>query len=111
MMSYVKGGAIGAALLASGCASVELGNDFDPAKFQSTVQRGVTTQADVQSLLGTPTGTGSVVQTSGEQYTRWVYYYGKGRPPKFEHTEFRMLEIQFDDNKRVQGYNWSATPR
>ena len=42
-----------AALLAlSACASVEVGRKFDLATFDSRVQRGVTTRAEVEAIRG-----------------------------------------------------------
>lgn len=95
-------------LFLGACAAVTVGHDFDPGKFEAEVQRGVTTQADVRRMLGPPVSTGMVVNTDGSRYTRWLYYFGKGKPMGFKNTVFKMLEVQFDDDKVVQGYDWSA---
>ena len=91
-----------------GCATVTIGHDFDVKKFEAEVQRGSTTQKDVREWLGAPVSTGIVVNTDGSRYTRWLYYVGKGKPMRFKDVSFKMLEIQFDNNKVVQGYDWSA---
>ena len=101
--------AIALAALVAGCASVQVGKNFDPVAFQSSVKRGETTQADVHRLLGSPVSTGQIVDTNGETFTRWMYYYGKGKPPRFDDVQFKMLEIKFDGEKIVQGFNWSSS--
>ncbi|MEK6748511.1 MAG: hypothetical protein AABY83_04815 [Pseudomonadota bacterium] len=95
-------------LTLTGCASVEVGRDFNNHKFISAVQRGVTTQSEILQWLGEPASTGTQVETSGKQYTRWVYYFGTGKPPRFDDVHFKNLEVLFDDAKVVQGYQWSG---
>jgi len=95
-------------LALSGCAAVNIGQDFDLQKFEAEVQRGSTTQKDIRQWLGEPVSTGVVVNTEGRRFTRWVYYYGQGKPMRFKDVSFKMLEVQFDKNKIVQGYDWSG---
>jgi len=95
-------------LALSGCAAVEIGRDFNNQKFVASVQRGVTTQSEIHQWLGEPASIGVHVETTGKQYTRWVYYFGTGKPPRFEDVHFKNLEILFDDAKLVQGYQWSG---
>ncbi len=90
------------------CATVEIGRQFDPVRFDATVRLGVTTQANVRALLGTPVGTGVVVDETGERYTRWIYYFGKGTAPGLRDAKFSMLEIRFDRREVVHAYNWSS---
>jgi outer membrane protein assembly factor BamE (lipoprotein component of BamABCDE complex) len=94
----------------SACANVEIGNRFDRRMFESKVERGVTTQAQVRGWLGAPTSTGVAVDTSGERFDEWTYYYGSGRLPNMADAEFKMLQIKFDHNGIVRGYNWSGNP-
>lgn len=96
------------ALFLGGCSTVQLGSDFDLRAFESKVQRGTTTQAQVRGWLGTPTGNGVHVDTSGERYDEWTYYYGNGRLPDMVNAEFKLLQIKFDKNGVVRGYNWSG---
>ncbi len=91
-----------------GCSTVTVGNAFDLKTFESKVQRGTTTQAQVRGWLGAPTGTGIHVDTGGERYDEWTYYYGKGALPDMVNAEFRILQIKFDKNGVVRGYNWSG---
>ena len=100
---------IAAMLALGGCASVQIGHDFNSQKFQSSVQRGVTTESDVHQWLGEPSNTGVVADAAtGKQYTRWVYYYGSGKPPTFDDVSFKNLEVLFDEHKLVQGYQWAG---
>ncbi len=90
------------------CSTVQVGSEFDLKTFESKVQRGVSTQAQVRGWLGAPTGTGIHVDAAGERYDEWTYYYGKGRLPDMVNAEFKILQIKFDRNGVVRGYNWSG---
>jgi len=94
--------------LASGCATMEFGQNFDPVEFDTWVNRGQTTRAQIQEKLGEPTSKGKIVQENGQVYSRWLYYYGKGKVNQMEDATFKMLEVRFDDANKVAGYNWSA---
>lgn len=91
-----------------GCSTVTVGSPFDLKTFDAKVQRGATTQAQVRGWLGAPTGTGVHVDTAGERYDEWTYYYGQGRLPDMGNAEFKMLQIKFDKNGVVRGYTWSG---
>ncbi len=90
------------------CSTVRVGSEFDLRTFESKVQRGATTQAQVRGWLGAPIGTGIHVDTGGERYDEWTYYYGKGTLPDMANAEFNILQIKFDKNGVVRGYNWSG---
>lgn len=94
--------------LSGGCATVQIGHDFDPVKFDTWVKKGETTQADVQQFLGAPTSTGAVVEHDGARYQRWLYYYGKSKVHKLGEAKLKMLEVRFDMQQKVDSYNWSA---
>lgn len=94
--------------LLAACSMVQIGSGFDLSTFESKVQRGVTTQAQVRGWLGAPTGTGVHVDTGGERYDEWTYYYGEGRLPNMVNAEFKILQIKFDKSGTVRGYNWSG---
>lgn len=96
------------ALLLTACSTVQIGSEFDLKTFDTKVQRGATTQAQVRGWLGAPTGTGIHVDPSGERYDEWTYYYGVGRLPNMVNAEFKILQIKFDKNGLVRGYNWSG---
>ena len=94
--------------LLAACSTVQIGEGFDLRAFESKVQRGATTQAQVRGWLGAPTGTGVHVDTGGERYDEWTYYYGEGRLPNMVNAEFKILQIKFDKSGTVRGYNWSG---
>jgi outer membrane protein assembly factor BamE (lipoprotein component of BamABCDE complex) len=92
----------------SACATVQLGRQFDLNAFATRVERGVTTQAQVQQWLGPPKGTGTAVSTSGETYEEWTYFYGYGKIGNMSHAETKILQIKFDRQGIVRGYNYSV---
>ncbi len=98
--------AVLAALLAA-CGTIRVGNDFDPKTFEARVQRGATTQAQVREWLGAPNGSGIAVQTDGERYDEWTYYYGEGQVAGGD-ARLKILQIKFDKSGTVRGYNWSG---
>ena len=98
-------------LLLAGCGSFQVGGNFDLAAFQSKVRRGETTQAEVQRMLGAPDGTGVSVETGGERYSQWTYYYGSGNLSGPSNARVKMLQIKFDPSGVVRAYNWSTNTR
>ena len=99
------------AAMLGACSTVQVGRDFELSAFESKVQRGVTTQAQVRSWLGAPRGTGFVVDTNGERYEEWTYYHGEGQLPDMTDARLKILQIKFDRQGVVRGYNWSGEPR
>ncbi len=97
-----------ALLTLAGCASVQIGRDFDLAGFESKVERGVTTQAQVRGWLGAPNSIGVSVDPGGNKFTEWSYYYGAGRLPNVSGAKLKILQVKFDDRGVVRAYNWSA---
>ena len=97
-------------LLVSACTTVQVGRDFDMSSFSTKVKHGVTTQAEVRGWLGTPTGVGTTVDTSGERYEEWNYYYGTVRLPGAKDSHVKVLQIKFDGRGVVRGYTWSGEP-
>jgi hypothetical protein len=95
----------------SACSTVHFGQDFDLLTFESRVQRGVTTKTDVTAWLGPPSSTGQSVETSGERYEEWTYYQGEGRLPSMADARLKILQIKFDQEGVVRGYNWSGERR
>jgi len=93
----------------AGCGTMQVGRDFDLQRFESQVKRGVTTKGEIRAWLGAPAATGTAVNARGEHLLQWTYYHGRGRMGRMSQVEFRILEIQFNDNGVVQSYNWSGT--
>ncbi len=90
------------------CSTVRVGSNFDLKTFQSKVERGATTQGQVRGWLGAPAGIGVVVDTGGERYEEWTYYFGSGRLPNMADSQLKILQIKFDRGGIVRGYNWSS---
>ncbi|MEJ2509174.1 MAG: hypothetical protein P8009_06805 [Gammaproteobacteria bacterium] len=96
------------AAVSTGCSTVQIGRDYDLATFQANVQRGVTTQAQVRGWLGAPTSKGVGVQSDGERYVEWTYYYGHGHLPNMSDAKLKLLQIRFDAQGVVKAFNWSG---
>lgn len=95
----------------SACGTVQIGRDFDLHTFESKVQRGTTTQAQVRGWLGAPTGIGVAVDTGGERFDEWTFYYGEGQLPSSSDARLKILQIKFDQKGIVRGYNWTGEGR
>ncbi|OGT04018.1 MAG: hypothetical protein A3F73_04305 [Gallionellales bacterium RIFCSPLOWO2_12_FULL_59_22] len=95
------------ALLLAACSTVQVGQNFDLRTFEMNVERGITTQNQVRAWLGAPTGSGVSVDTGGERFDEWTYYYGSGRLPDMAGAKVKTLQIKFDKQGIVRGYNWS----
>lgn len=96
-----------AATLAA-CGMMRVGRDFDLRAFESNVERGQTTQTQVRGWLGAPVGTGVTVDTSGERFEEWTYYYGETRLPNGAEAYLKILQLKFDRQGVLRGYNWSG---
>jgi len=92
----------------AGCSNVNIGRDFDLQAFAARAEQGKTTQAQVRGWLGAPTSTGVVVDSSGERFEEWTYYYGGGRLPNMPDAHLKLLQVRFDRQGVVRAYNWSG---
>lgn len=98
-----------AVLLASCSATTfNVGSDFDVKMFTDQVERGVTTKNQVRAWLGAPTGTGVRVETDGQRFDEWTYYFAAGSFSNVSATQLKTLQIKYDMHGIVQGYNWST---
>jgi len=93
--------------LLAACSTVRVGQDFDLRAFETRIERGVSTQTQVRTWLGAPTGTGVSVDTGGERFDEWTYYSASGRLPDMAGAKVKMLQIKFDKQGIVRAYNWS----
>lgn len=93
-------------LLLAGCSTVQIGHDFEIARFDSEVRIGVTDQAGVKSLLGAPVATGITIE-GGARLVEWTYYYGDGKLSNLSAAGFKLLQVRFDAAGKVQSFNWS----
>ena len=95
----------------SACGSFQIGGNFDLAAFEAKVERGKSTQADVQRWLGNPDSRGVSVETDGGRYTQWTYYYGTGNLSGPTNARVKLLQVKFDRAGLVRAYNWSGQAR
>ena len=68
----------------------------------------MTTQDQVRAWLGAPTGTGISVDAGGERLDEWTYYSASGRLPDMAGAKVKYLQIKFDKQGIVRGFNWST---
>jgi len=96
-----------------GCATgwFHVGSDFDLTAFTTHVERGTTTRDQVRGWLGAPAATGVDVETSGQRYDEWTYYFAEGRMANLSGTSLKTLQVKFDSNGVVQGWNLTQPPR
>ena len=93
------------------CGSFQIGGNFDLAAFEAKVERGKSTQADVQHWLGNPDSRGVSVESDGARYTQWTYYYGSGNLAGPTNARVKLLQVKFDRAGIVRAYNWSGEVR
>lgn len=91
------------------CGTFQVGHDFDVGIFATKIQPGITTEAQVRSWLGEPSGVGVAVEADGSKYDQWNYYYAEGQMQNMNKTKMKILQVKFDKHHRVSSYNWSAS--
>lgn len=96
-------------LLLAACGSVQVGRDFDVRSADTKIERGTTTQSQVRGWLGAPTSTGVHVDTAGERFDEWTYYFASGKMSDMSGAKVKTLQIKFDKQGVVRGYNWSVS--
>lgn len=95
--------------LLSACASVKVGRDFDVGVFAAKIEQGVTTQGTVRTWLGEPTAVGVSLALDGERFDEWTYYFAEGELSDMSRSKLKILQVKFDKQGKVRGYNWSAS--
>lgn len=98
-----------AVLLLSACGTARIGRDFDVGVFAAKIEQGVTTQSTVRSWLGEPNSVGVSLDSGGERFDEWAYYYAEGVMSDLNKTKVKILQIKFDKQGKVRSYNWSAS--
>ena len=96
-------------LLLSACGAIQAGQNFDARSFVTKVERGITTRDQVRGWLGAPQGTGVNVDTGGERFDEWTYYFASGKLGGMNSATVKILQIKFDRQGIVRGYNWSTS--
>jgi hypothetical protein len=99
------------ALALSACGMARFGRDFDLQNFESKIERGTSKTTDVRGWLGEPVSVGTTVDSNGERFEEWTYYYGETRLPNGADSFLKILQIKFDRTGVVRAYNWSGEPR
>lgn len=101
------------ATVLGGCSMgwFHVGSDFDVNAFTSRVDRGVTTRDQVRAWLGAPPSTGVNVDTNGQRYEEWTYYFVEGRASSLSDTTVKSLQVKFDSKGIVQGWDVSVPPK
>ena len=97
------------AVLLGACSTVQVGQDFDIHTLEMKIKRGATTQNQVRTWLGAPTSEGISVDTGGNSYDEWAYYFASGKLPSMSNAKVKILQIKFDKQGVVRGYNWSIS--
>ena len=95
--------------LLAACGTAQVGRDFDVHSVEMKIERGITTQSQVRAWFGAPTSTGINVDTGGERFDEWTYYFASGKLPGMSNAKLKMLQVKFDKQRTVRGYNWSAS--
>jgi len=99
------------ALSACAVGWFHVGNDFDLEAFASHAERAVTTKEQVRGWLGAPTSTGVDVDTNGQRYDEWTYYFAEGKLNNLSDTKLKTLQIKFDSKGIAQGWEMSQAAK
>lgn len=89
-----------------GCATVNMGRDFDLSQIDTKIQIGKSTQAEISALVGPPLSRG-VEHRQGKVLQEWVWYSGSGKLPSMQHARLKLLQVRFNSDGVVESYNWS----
>jgi outer membrane protein assembly factor BamE (lipoprotein component of BamABCDE complex) len=107
-MKMTRGACLMSAVLLAGCASINVGREFDYSRFSNSVQRGATDAKQVTEWLGAPMGRGTEITPDGQRLQVWTWYYGRGQVGAAADREFKMLQVKVNDQGKVVGYVWSG---
>jgi len=92
----------------AGCATVDLGEDFDLEVFEERVAVGETRRTEVRRWLGESMSTGQMVNSDGIRLEEWTYYHATGRLPGLKDAQLKYLEVRFRPEGTVDSYEWNG---
>jgi hypothetical protein len=101
--------ALASLLVACGTIQVEAGAPFDPAKLESVLRPGVSTQADVRQTLGEPYGKGGAfLPFHDSPRSAWTYFYERGSVDlaKGDMNDERIFLFVFFAEDKFDSYMW-----
>lgn len=98
-------------MLLAGCSSIKVGRDFDMQTFESIVETGETTKAQVLNKMGSPKSTGVSLNRDGERLVEWLYFYATGKLPGMDDAQLKILQIRFDKDGIMRSYNWTNSDK
>lgn len=109
--SFVVAIAAAAALLLGGCGTVnfEVGRPFDPAKLDTVLKPGVSTQFDVKTALGEPYGKGGAqLPFHDRPRITWTYFSERGSLDMSDGgvNDDRVYCFVFFDGDKYDSYMW-----
>lgn len=95
-------------LVLAGCYPTVDHRGFNPEQMQlDKIQKGVSTQENVQEILGSPSTT-SLFPVEGKNWTNWYYIYRKTETTSFfepKVVDQITVKITFDERNIVQDIN------
>jgi len=97
---------------ACGTIEIQAGNRFNPALLEQSLRAGVSTQDEVQAVLGQPYGRGRALMPFHEaERTVWTYFYERGSidMSSSQMTDRRIYLFVFMADDRLDGYMWFAS--
>ncbi|KAF0201361.1 MAG: hypothetical protein FD173_2152 [Gallionellaceae bacterium] len=97
------------ALLLTACSTMQAGRNFDLSSLEAKIERGSTTQSQVRTWLGDPSSMGISVDSGGERFDDWTYFFATGKLPGMSNLKVKLLQLRFDKQGVVRGYNWSSS--
>ena len=101
-------------LLLAGCGTMkfEVGAPFDPNLVANRLHPGQSTMADVQTVLGSPYGTGSTMMPYHDSpRVTWTYFFDRGNVDMSSGALNQRLSylFVFFKNDRFDSYIWFST--
>ncbi len=52
---------------------------------------------------------GVSLESDGEHYDEWAYYFAEGDFPDMSGAKVKILQIKFDKQGKVRSFNWTTS--